>query len=149
MGASPGAAPAAPAPIAARPSAPPAVQAQIDRGQLLFSQTCTTCHGLRGEGTPRAPALIGDGTLPLAPPAGRRVRTGPFRTAMDLGMFIKNEMPYGGTHLPPSDVACVVGLAAPGPRHHADAADLTRDGGRDPAALIRLSQGDPVADLEP
>ncbi len=96
------------APIAARPTAPPAVQAQIDRGRALFARNCTACHGSRGEGSARAPALIGAGTLPLSPPPGRRIRTGRFQTAMELGMFIKDNMPYRGTRLPPPDVACVL-----------------------------------------
>jgi len=95
-------------PVAAPPQAPPAVQAQIDRGVVLFAQHCTACHGTRGEGSDRAPAVIGEGSLPLNPPPGARLRTGQFQSAMDLGMFIKNNMPAGGTHLPPRDVACVL-----------------------------------------
>lgn len=113
IGTSPGASPTAAAPIAStpvapQPAAPPAVQAQIDRGVVLFAQHCTACHGARGEGSDRAPAVIGEGTLPLNPPPGARLRTGQFKSAMDLGMFIKNNMPNGGQHLPPRDVACVL-----------------------------------------
>ena len=97
-----------PAPVASQPAAPPAVQAQIDRGVVLFAQNCASCHGARGAGTTKAPAVIGEGTLPENPPPGARLRTVRFESAMDLGMFIKNNMPYGGTHLPPRDVACVL-----------------------------------------
>lgn len=97
-----------PAPVASQPAASPAVQAQIDRGRMLFARNCTSCHGAGGEGTTRAPAVIGEGSLPLNPPPGARLRTVRFQSAMDLGMFIKNNMPVGGQHLPPSDVACVL-----------------------------------------
>lgn len=99
---------AVPAPTAATPVVPAAVQAQIDRGVILFAQHCASCHGARGGGTNQAPAVIGEGTLPLDPPRGARVRRVKFESAMDLGMFIKNNMPLNGTHLPPRDVACVL-----------------------------------------
>ncbi|MFV1957917.1 MAG: c-type cytochrome [Planctomycetota bacterium] len=100
-------APAA-APVAAQPTATPAVQAQIDRGRMLYAQRCASCHGASGEGSARMPALIGEGSLPLDPPPGARLRTGRFETAMDLGLFIKNNMPFGGPLLPSSDVAAVL-----------------------------------------
>jgi ubiquinol-cytochrome c reductase cytochrome c subunit len=41
---------------------PPSLQAQIARGQVIFDQTCATCHGLQAQGTPgTAPSLIGVG----------------------------------------------------------------------------------------
>lgn len=97
-----------PARAAATPAVPAAVRAQIDRGVLLFAQHCASCHGAAGGGTNQAPALVGEGTLPLNPPPGARVRRGKFESAMDLGMFIKDNMPLNGTHLPPRDVACVL-----------------------------------------
>lgn len=74
----------------------------------MFAQHCASCHGARGGGTNQAPAVIGEGTLPLNPPPGARVRRVKFQSAMDLGMFIKDNMPLNGTHLPPRDVACVL-----------------------------------------
>ncbi len=34
---------------------------QIEKGKALFSVTCSSCHGLNGEGTTQAPSLIGVG----------------------------------------------------------------------------------------
>ena len=110
-------------PAATAPAVPAAVQAQIDRGVVLFAQNCSSCHGGRGEGTVQAPALVGEGTLPLDPPAGARVRRVKFQSAMDLGMFIKDNMPPNGAHLPPRDVACVL-------------AWLLKEHGRTPTAPI-------------
>ena len=104
----PMAAPVAVQPAPVQPVVSPAVQAQLTRGRMLYAQSCTACHGSAGEGSSRGPAVIGEGTLPLNPPAGARLRRGQFESAMDLGMFIKDNMPMGGTHLPPSDVACVL-----------------------------------------
>jgi mono/diheme cytochrome c family protein len=36
-------------------------------GAKLFSQNCAGCHGGRGEGTERGPAVIGIGALPVYP----------------------------------------------------------------------------------
>src|SRR5687767_15512994 len=38
-----------------------ASQGDIDRGQQLFAPGCSSCHGLRAEGTPRGPSLLGVG----------------------------------------------------------------------------------------
>jgi len=93
----------------AQPAGPsPAVQAQIDRGASIYAATCASCHGSMGQGSARAPAVIGPSALPAVPPPDRRVRRGRFDTAMDLGMFIKTNMPMGGQHLQPTDVAAVM-----------------------------------------
>lgn len=97
-----------PTPAASPASAASGVQAQIDRGGPLYAANCSACHGAGGEGSAQAPALIGPGALPTYPPPGRRMRTGAFASAMDLGMFIKTSMPPGGPHLPPDQVAAVM-----------------------------------------
>jgi mono/diheme cytochrome c family protein len=84
------------------------VQAQIDRGVWLYGQRCAACHGAGGEGSASAPPVIGEGSLPLDPPPGARLRRVRFQSAMDLGLFIKDNMPPNGAHLPPQDVACVL-----------------------------------------
>jgi mono/diheme cytochrome c family protein len=85
-------------------------------GASLFDSRCAGCHGARGEGTGRAPAVIGVGALPVYPsdqnrasnsafndpqaleeesrarPAGAPSRE-PFRSAADLGRFIAEKMP--------------------------------------------------------
>lgn len=44
-------------------TAPPSLRAQIAAGQVIFNQTCSTCHGLQAQGTPGvAPSLIGAGS---------------------------------------------------------------------------------------
>ena len=113
-------APQAPAPVAppymATPYAAPtpaptpgnpAVASQVQHGASVYASSCARCHGSQGQGG-TGPALIGPGALPTNPPAGRQMRTGAFRSAMDIGMFIKNSMPPGGPATPPSDVAAVL-----------------------------------------
>jgi hypothetical protein len=81
-----------------------AVQAQVEDGRRTYAAQCARCHGAAGEGSAQAPALIGGGALPTNPPPGRRLRTHPFHTAKDIGMFIKDTMPPGSS-TPPSQTA--------------------------------------------
>jgi len=86
------------------------------RGADLYAAHCAGCHGERGEGTGRAPSVIGVGALPVYPsdhsraansafsdpqsqeeesrarPAGAPSRE-PFRTAADLERYLAAEMP--------------------------------------------------------
>ena len=43
-------------------TAPITMQQQIASGQVIFQQTCATCHGLQAQGTNVAPSLIGVGS---------------------------------------------------------------------------------------
>jgi ubiquinol-cytochrome c reductase cytochrome c subunit len=43
-------------------TAPTTMQQQIARGQVIFQQTCATCHGLEAQGSNVAPSLIGVGS---------------------------------------------------------------------------------------
>jgi len=43
-------------------TAPASEQAEIARGQMIFDQTCATCHGLQAQGSTAAPSLIGVGS---------------------------------------------------------------------------------------
>jgi mono/diheme cytochrome c family protein len=105
------AAPAATMPPASSYAAPAApsseVASQIARGQQLFASNCAKCHGAAGEGSAQAPAVIGGGALPSNPPAGRRLRTGAFHSAKDVGMFIKDNMPPG-SHTPPDQTGAIL-----------------------------------------
>ncbi len=58
---------------------------QIEAGKALFDQTCSSCHGLNGEGTSQGPSLIGvgaaavhfqvsTGRMPMAAPAQQAPR---------------------------------------------------------------------------
>lgn len=86
------------------------------QGADLYGAHCASCHGARGEGTGRAPAVLGVGALPVYPsdhsratnsafadpqsqeeesrarPAGAPSRE-PFRTAADLQRYLAAEMP--------------------------------------------------------
>jgi cytochrome c len=86
---------AAPATPANDVLAQAALAEQYDLGKRLYvSKECASCHGDRGEGNPKNPAVIGDGALPAAAPAGAKLRTGlTFRTAADVLGFIKTKMP--------------------------------------------------------
>ena len=56
--------------------------AQVAEGKALFQVTCSSCHGLNGEGTSQGPSLVGvgaasvdfqmsTGRMPMARPASR------------------------------------------------------------------------------
>ncbi|WP_203569182.1 cytochrome bc1 complex diheme cytochrome c subunit [Aestuariimicrobium ganziense] len=48
---------------ATQSSAETASPEQIARGKAIFEQTCSSCHGLNGEGTSEGPTLIGVGSM--------------------------------------------------------------------------------------
>jgi mono/diheme cytochrome c family protein len=88
-------APAA-APAAAVPAAPPAsFAAQVAEGQTLYGSNCAKCHGDAGQGTDKAPRVVGlkEGALPLDPPATRQVRKSRFVTIADVAEFAVANMP--------------------------------------------------------
>lgn len=64
----------------------------VEQGAALFASECAHCHGASGEGTDRGPAVVGDGVLPLDPPAGAE-RDVQFRTALDVFNWVKVAMP--------------------------------------------------------
>ncbi len=68
---------------------------QVDSGAMLFADNCARCHGAAGEGTERAPRLVGlaEGALPLDPPATATVRTTQFVTVGDVATFAATNMP--------------------------------------------------------
>lgn len=67
--------------------------AQIARGRQYFGSYCASCHGDSGAGTSKAPPLVGEKALPLGPPAGAKVRKVQFRTALDVGKWVMQNMP--------------------------------------------------------
>jgi cytochrome c len=67
--------------------------AQAESGAKLYGAHCAKCHGDNGEGTKKAPAVVGKNALPLDPPANAKKRKGQFRTAMDVAAFVVKEMP--------------------------------------------------------
>lgn len=76
---------------AADPAA--AAAEQIAKGGKLYGQHCAECHGDAGQGTSKAPAVVGKGALPKDPPAGAKLRKTQFRTAGDVADFVVKNMP--------------------------------------------------------
>jgi mono/diheme cytochrome c family protein len=68
---------------------------QVTAGQSLFAANCAKCHGDSGEGTSKAPRVVGlaQGALPLDPPPERKVRKGRFVTVADVAEFAVANMP--------------------------------------------------------
>jgi polar amino acid transport system substrate-binding protein len=66
---------------------------QADEGGKLFGKHCAKCHGKAGEGTKKAPPVVGKDALPLDPPAAAKVRKTQFHTAQDVAQFVATKMP--------------------------------------------------------
>lgn len=87
---------------------------KVSSGAGVFAAQCASCHGDRGEGRGRTPALMGTGALPEYPrdtasspssadPEELRIRAltrpqgapsrDPFRTAQDLHAYVSKYMP--------------------------------------------------------
>lgn len=67
---------------------------QVTAGQSLYAASCASCHGSSGEGA-SAPRVVGldQGALPRDPPADRKFRKTPFKTAADVAGFVVKNMP--------------------------------------------------------
>ena len=61
-------------------------QTQIAHGADVYRRYCATCHGSNGEGSSRAPAVVGDGVLE------------DFDTALDVANFVVRNMPPSAKH---------------------------------------------------
>ncbi|HEX3772650.1 MAG TPA: cytochrome c [Polyangiaceae bacterium] len=92
-----GAAPAANAPAggSAAGAAPATFAEQVAAGQKLYGDNCAGCHGAGGEGTSKAPAVVGlkTGALPLDPPPTAKFRKVQFKTVADVAGFAVKAMP--------------------------------------------------------
>jgi cytochrome c len=66
---------------------------QVTQGGKLFAKHCAKCHGKAGEGTKKAPPVVGKEALPLDPPPGAKVRKTQFHTAQDVAEFAATKMP--------------------------------------------------------
>jgi cytochrome c len=84
-------------PAAAGPAAtaPASFADQSAAGHALYAQNCASCHGDSGQGTAKAPRVVGlkEGALPLDPPAERQFRKGQFMTVADVARFVVENMP--------------------------------------------------------
>ena len=70
-----------------------AAAAQAERGGQLYGKHCATCHGDAGQGTKKAPPVVGKDALPLDPRPTQKVRKTQFRTAADVADFVVKNMP--------------------------------------------------------
>ena len=91
------ASPPAPAPAAGDESAAGADGAGeneqlVERGAEIYGARCAGCHGSGGEGTAKAPPVVGAGALPLRPRPGSK-RAVEFRTAADVAAWTSANMP--------------------------------------------------------
>jgi len=68
---------------------------QVELGGMEFAEHCAECHGDSGQGTAKAPRVVGleEGALPLDPPASRTVRKEQFVTVADVASFVVTNMP--------------------------------------------------------
>ncbi len=66
---------------------------QAAQGGKLFADHCAKCHGAEGQGTKKAPPLVGKDALPLDPRPSQKVRKGQFHTAEDVAQFASTKMP--------------------------------------------------------
>lgn len=66
---------------------------QVARGKQLFEQHCASCHGAAGQGTVKAPPLVGPDALPLTPRPTAKLRKTEFHTAQDVALFVAHNMP--------------------------------------------------------
>jgi mono/diheme cytochrome c family protein len=82
------------------PQAPPsagagtstAVAAQIDQGKQLYVDHCAKCHGNAGQGSDKAPPVVGKEAFPQKPRAGAK-RDAEFHTAADVFAWTTQHMP--------------------------------------------------------
>ena len=70
-----------------------AYEAHIVAGGKLFAKHCAKCHGKAGEGTKKAPPVVGKDALPLDPRPTQKVRKTQFHTAQDVAEFVSTKMP--------------------------------------------------------
>ncbi|HTJ44240.1 MAG TPA: c-type cytochrome [Kofleriaceae bacterium] len=119
------------------PSEPaPAVggnDALIAKGGQLYGEKCARCHGDAGQGTDKAPAVVGvdKGALPLDPREGSK-RDVQFHTAADIGGWAAKHMPADAPgSLSLDDYVAILAFDL-----HANGVDL----GSEPFTLDRAAQ---------
>jgi cytochrome c len=68
---------------------------QVELGMELYGEYCAECHGDSGQGTSKAPRVVGldEGALPLDPAPSSKVRTEQFVTVADVASFVVMNMP--------------------------------------------------------
>jgi mono/diheme cytochrome c family protein len=68
------------------------ITAQIDQGKALYGQKCAKCHGDAGQGTSKAPPVVGKDVFPEKPREGAK-RDVDFHTAADVFAWTSKHMP--------------------------------------------------------
>jgi mono/diheme cytochrome c family protein len=68
------------------------VTAQIDQGKQLYVDKCAKCHGDAGQGTEKAPPVVGKDVFPQQPRPGAK-RDVEFHTAADVFAWTTKHMP--------------------------------------------------------
>ncbi|HEX3763488.1 MAG TPA: c-type cytochrome [Kofleriaceae bacterium] len=71
-----------------------AVTAQIEQGKQLYVDKCARCHGDAGQGSAKAPPVVGKDAFPEKPRPGAK-RAADFHTAADVFAFASKNMPGG------------------------------------------------------
>ncbi len=82
----------APDPKQGKDTKPTTAAEQIEQGKKLYGEKCATCHGDAGQGTKKAPPVVGKDAFPLdpRPKAKRDVK---FHTAADVFAWASKHMP--------------------------------------------------------
>lgn len=75
-------------------AAAPPMSGQAKKGAELYGAHCARCHGPAGQGSAKAPPVVGKDALPLKARAGAR-RDVEFRTARDVLDYVQRAMPGG------------------------------------------------------
>lgn len=70
-----------------------AAAAQAEQGGKLYAKHCASCHGDAGQGTKKAPPVVGKDALPKDPRPTQKLRKAQFRTAKDVADFVVANMP--------------------------------------------------------
>ena len=65
---------------------------QIEKGKKLYSEKCANCHGAAGQGSKKAPPVVGKDAFPLDPRPGQK-RDVKFHTAADVFVWATKHMP--------------------------------------------------------
>jgi len=80
-----------PGPQSPAPAGTP-VTAQIEQGKQLYVASCAKCHGDAGQGTDKAPPVVGKQAFPQHARAGAK-RDAEFHTAADVFAWTTKHMP--------------------------------------------------------
>ena len=68
------------------------ITAQIDQGKTLYGAKCAKCHGDAGQGSDKAPPVVGKDAFPEKPRPGAK-RDVDFHTAADVFAWASKNMP--------------------------------------------------------